>query len=40
MVQCAPTIVVRSGSLMELAWGPLHSEDAVRRGYSTDVADL
>ena len=35
MVQRAPTIVVRSESLMELAWGPLYSEQAVARGIST-----
>lgn len=40
MVQRAPTIVVRSGSLMELAWGPLYSEQAVARGVSTAIADL
>jgi putative flavoprotein involved in K+ transport len=40
MVQRAPTIVVRSESLMELAWGPLYSEQAVARGVSTPIADL
>jgi putative flavoprotein involved in K+ transport len=40
MIQRAPTIVVRSESLMELAWGPLYSEQAVARGISTAIADL
>jgi len=40
MVQRAPTIVVRSESLMDLAWGPLYSEQAVARGISTAIADL
>ena len=40
MVQRAPSIVVRSESLMELAWGPLYSEQAVARGISTPIADL
>jgi len=40
MVQRAPSIVVRSESLMELAWGPLYSEQAVASGISTEIADL
>jgi putative flavoprotein involved in K+ transport len=40
MIQRAPTIVVRSESLMELAWGPLYSEDALARGITTEIADL
>jgi putative flavoprotein involved in K+ transport len=40
MIQRAPTIVVRSESLMDLAWGPLYSEQAVARGISTAIADL
>jgi putative flavoprotein involved in K+ transport len=40
MIQRAPTIVVRSESLMELAWGPLYSEQALARGITTEIADL
>ena len=40
MIQRAPTIVVRSQSLLDLAWGPLYSEQAVARGVSTAIADL
>jgi putative flavoprotein involved in K+ transport len=40
MIQRAPSIVVRTESLMELAWGPLYSEQAVARGVSTPIADL
>jgi putative flavoprotein involved in K+ transport len=40
MVQRAPSIVVRSKSLMELAWGPLYSEQALANGISTEIADL
>ncbi len=40
MVQRSPSIVVRSESLMEHAWGPLYSEAAVRAGITTDIADL
>ncbi len=40
MIQRAPAIVVRSQSLMQLAWGPLYSEEAVARGISTPIADL
>lgn len=40
MVQRSPTVVARSESLMELAQGPLYSEDAVSRGITTEIADL
>ena len=40
MIQRAPTIVARSETLMDLAWGPLYSEQAVARGISTEIADL
>ena len=40
MVQRAPTIVARSETLMDLAWGPLYSEQALARGISTEIADL
>src|SRR2546421_6196030 len=40
MIQRAPTIVVRSQTLMELAWGRLYSEAALERGITTDIADL
>ncbi len=40
MVQRSPTVVARSESLMELAQGPLYSEDALSRGVTTDIADL
>jgi putative flavoprotein involved in K+ transport len=40
MIQRAPTIVVRSQSLLDLAWGPLYSEQALARGISTQLADL
>jgi len=40
MLQRAPTIVVRSESLLELAWGRLYSEQALAAGISTDLADL
>jgi len=40
MIQRAPTIVVRSESLMDLAWGPLYSEQALARGITTEIADL
>jgi putative flavoprotein involved in K+ transport len=40
MIQRAPTIVARSETLMELAWGPLYSEDALARGITTEIADL
>jgi putative flavoprotein involved in K+ transport len=40
MVQRAPTIVARSQTLMDLAWGPLYSEQALARGITTEIADL
>jgi putative flavoprotein involved in K+ transport len=40
MVQRAPSIVIRSQSLQDLAWGPLYSEQALARGISTEIADL
>jgi len=40
MVQRAPAIVIRSGTLMDLAWGPLYSPAALERGITTEVADL
>jgi len=40
MLQRASTIVVRSQSLLELAWGRLYSEQALAAGISTDIADL
>ncbi len=40
MLQRSPTTVVRSETLMELAFKPLYSEDAVKAGITTDKADL
>jgi putative flavoprotein involved in K+ transport len=40
MTQRAPTIVARSETLMDLAWGPLYSEGALARGITTEIADL
>jgi putative flavoprotein involved in K+ transport len=40
MVQRSPTVVARSESLMELAQGPLYSEEALVNGITTDIADL
>jgi putative flavoprotein involved in K+ transport len=40
MVQRSPTVVARSESLMELAQGPLYSEEALAKGITTDIADL
>ena len=40
MVQRAPSIVVTSEALQELAWGPLYSEQAVKNGITTPIADL
>jgi putative flavoprotein involved in K+ transport len=40
MVQRSPTTVIRSETLMDLAFGPLYSEAALRRGITTDKADL
>lgn len=40
MVQRSSTMVVRSETLMELAFGPLYSEAAVQAGITTEKADL
>ena len=40
MVQRAPTVVVRSESLMKHAWAKLYSEQAVQSGITTEIADL
>ena len=40
MVQRSSTHIVRSETLMELALGPLYSEQAVAAGITTDKADL
>ena len=40
MIQRAPTIVAKSETLMDLAWGPLYSEEALARGITTELADL
>ena len=40
MIQRSPTIVVRSEMLKQLAWGPLYSEASVKRGITTEIADL
>jgi putative flavoprotein involved in K+ transport len=40
MVQRSSTHVSRSDSLMELAMGPLYSEEAVKAGVTTDKADM
>src|SRR5207302_8304137 len=40
MIQRSSTHVVRSDTLMELALGRLYSEEAVRAGITTDIADL
>ncbi len=40
MIQRSPTIVVRSEMLKQLAWGPLYSEEAVKAGITTELADL
>lgn len=40
MVQRSTTHVSRSETLMELALGPLYSEQAVANGITTDIADL
>lgn len=40
MVQRSPTTVVRSETLMEVAFGDLYSEEAVKRGIDTDKADM
>ncbi|MGF1525356.1 MAG: NAD(P)-binding domain-containing protein [Candidatus Competibacterales bacterium] len=40
MVQRSSTHIVRSETLMELALGPLYSEEALANGITTDMADL
>ena len=40
MVQRSPTTVIRSETLMELAFGELYSEAALKNGITTDKADL
>ena len=40
MVQRSPTTVIRSETLMELAFGELYSEAALKNGISTNQADL
>jgi putative flavoprotein involved in K+ transport len=40
MIQRTPTTVVRSETLMEVAFGPTYSEEAMARGIDTDKADL
>ena len=40
MIQRSPTTVVRSESLLELAFASLYSEQAVKAGMTTDKADL
>jgi len=40
MIQRSPTTVVRSETLMELGFGELYSEEAVKNGITTDKADL
>ena len=40
MVQRSSTHIVKSDSLMELALGPIYSEQAVANGITVDVADL
>jgi putative flavoprotein involved in K+ transport len=40
MIQRTPTTVVRSETLMDVAFAPLYSEEAVAKGIDTDTADL
>jgi putative flavoprotein involved in K+ transport len=40
MVQRSSTLVARSETLQELGWGKLFSEDALRRGVTTERADM
>lgn len=40
MIQRSASIVVRSESLMEIAFAPLYSEEAVASGITTEMADL
>ena len=40
MVQRSSAVVAKSETLMELAWGTLYSDQAVKAGITTDIADL
>jgi putative flavoprotein involved in K+ transport len=40
MIQRSSTLVVRSETLMDAGWGRLFSEDALRRGITTERADM
>jgi putative flavoprotein involved in K+ transport len=40
MIQRTPTTVVRSETLMDVAFAPLYSEEAVGKGIDVDTADL
>ena len=40
MIQRTPTTVVRSETLMEVAFGGLYSEEAIEQGIDVDKADL
>ena len=40
MVQRSPTTVVKSETLMEVGFASLYSEDAVKKGVTTEKADL
>jgi putative flavoprotein involved in K+ transport len=40
MIQRTPTTVVRSESLMEIAFAPIYSEEAVAKGIDVDKADM
>jgi putative flavoprotein involved in K+ transport len=40
MIQRTPTTVVRSETLMDVAFASLYSEDAVAKGIDTDTADM
>ena len=40
MIQRTPTTVVRSETLMDVAFGGLYSEEAVEQGIDVDTADL
>ena len=40
MIQRSPTTVIKSETLMDLAFGELYSEEALSRGITTDKADM
>jgi putative flavoprotein involved in K+ transport len=40
MVQRSNTVVARSETLKEVAWGRLYSEEALQKGITTEIADL